>query len=475
MGFLLGNSAFSKYSPAKILPIHSMKEKYILIGAGSAMFTKGLITDLIRRGNPSEVVLVDVDSQALEVAERLARKMIAASQAPIALTAQCDRRQALPGATVVICTIGVGGRRAWEQDVFIPRKYGIYQPVGDSVMPGGSSRALRMIPAMVDIARDVLDLAPQALFFNYGNPMAPICQAVRKATGANLIGLCHGVFDVGRYLAKTLDVATHDLTYSAVGMNHLTWFTEIRVRGVDVMPQLLALAEKKSRVGAPNDQQGHRLDLKGIDPDTADNPFAWELLRLFGAFPAVLDRHITEFFPQFFADGKYYGKTLGVDAYSFESTIAYGDKIFQEMRRDALSPTPLAADEITQFSSEHEQVIEIVESIRGDLGRVYSANLPNRGQAPNLPENALIECPVIANGSGLHPILQPALSSGVAGTLATRLYWVETIVEAALEGSRDKFVRALILDGAVDSLDAAKRLADELLGAHASYLPQFKG
>ena len=160
-----------------------MREKYVIIGAGSAMFTRGLVADLIQRGEALNLALVDIDSGALAVAEGLTAKMIAARHAPITLTASTDRREALPGATVVICTVGVGGRRAWEQDVFIPRKYGIFQPVGDSVMPGGTSRALRMIPAMVAIAEDVLDLTPDALFFNYGNPMSPVCPRNTQGDG----------------------------------------------------------------------------------------------------------------------------------------------------------------------------------------------------------------------------------------------------------------------------------------------------
>ena len=130
------------------------REKVVLIGAGSAMFTRGLMADLIRHNEELDLALVDIDPDALAVAEGVSRKMIAARKAPLKLSAHTDRRVALRGATAVICTVGVGGRRAWEQDVFIPRKYGIYQPVGDSVMPGGTSRALRMIPAMVGIAEE---------------------------------------------------------------------------------------------------------------------------------------------------------------------------------------------------------------------------------------------------------------------------------------------------------------------------------
>jgi alpha-galactosidase/6-phospho-beta-glucosidase family protein len=163
-----------------------------------------------------------------------------------------------------------------------------------------------------------------------------------------------------------------------------------------------------------------------------------------------------------------------VDAFSFEATIAGGDRSYAQMRERALSPEPLGEEYFRGFGGEHEQVTEIIESIRSDAGRVYSANLPNRGQVPNLPADAVVESPCIADGAGLRPLMLPPLSPGVAGTLATRLQWGETVVDAALEGSRDKFIQALILDGAVDSLEKATALADELLAAQAAYLPQFK-
>jgi alpha-galactosidase len=446
----------------------NMQEKIVLIGAGSAMFTKGLVADIIRRGEPAELALVDIDPEALRVAEQLARKMVAAGRTDIRISAATDRRVVLRGATAVICTIGVGGRRAWEQDVFIPRRYGIYQPVGDTVMPGGTSRALRMIPAMVAIARDVLDLAPQALFFNYGNPMAPVCRAVRKATGAPVVGLCHGVFHVAKYLAGVLGVPPAALKYAAVGINHMTWFVEVRANGQDAMPALHAAAQQRlAHARAAAAQPGAPMDEL--------SPFSWSLFELFGAFPAVLDRHVSEFYPHLFATaGNYYGKTLGVDAHSFENTIAYGDQTYAAMCEEALSPRPLTAEALAAISGEHEQVLDIIHSIRCDEGVVYSANLPNQGQAPNLPLNAIVESPAIADGAGVRAVMQPPLPVGLVGTLATRFAWAETVVEAALEGSRDKFIQALLLDGAVNSLDTAAALADDLLAAHAQYLPQFQ-
>ena len=456
-----------------------MKEKIVLIGAGSAMFTQGLVRDLIENRWQVELVLVDIDEEALLMAEKLGQRMIQSRKAPIDLTASTDRRAVLKDATVVIATIGVGGRRAWEQDVFIPRKYGIYQPVGDSVMPGGTSRALRMIPAMVDIARDVLDLAPQALFFNYGNPMGPVCRAVRKVTPAKMVGLCHGVNQVANYLAGILAVNPADLSYTAIGLNHLTWFTEIRVKNRDAMPRLKEIAARQLTRLDESNYIGVLFKEDGTVQEDAElqkevYPFSWQLFQAFGAFPAAMDRHITEFFPQFFADGKYYGKKLGVDAYSFENCILCGDKIYQEAQELAMSSDPLAEDFFESIVGEHEQVVEIIESIRQDQGRIYSANLPNTGQASNLPEDCIIESPAVADSRGFTAIPQEPLPAGIAGTLATRMQWVETVVDAALEGSRDKFIQALILDGAVDSVDTAVKLADDLLAAQAEYLPQFQ-
>ena len=431
-----------------------MNEKLVLIGAGSAMFTRGLIADALHAGWDGEIALCDVDPDALAVAEGLARKMVAARAADVALRASTDRTDLLRGATAVVCTIGVGGRRAWERDVFVPRRHGVYQPVGDTAMPGGISRALRMIPAMVAVAEDVMELAPGALFFNYGNPMSAVCRGVRKATGAPVVGLCHGVHHVAGRLAADLGAPLADFRYTAAGLNHLTWFTEVRVRGVDAMPRLRELARAK------------------IEAD--ENPFCWELFETFGAFPAPGDRHVTEFFPHLFPNGAYRARTLGVDAFSFERTIEGGDAAYAKMRADAESAEPLRDDYFDRSGGEHEQVLEIIAAIRRDEQAVFSANMPNRGQVPNLPGDAIVESPCVATSAGLRPLQLDALPAGVAATLAGRMQCIETTVEAALEGSREKFVQALLLDGSVGSLEVARALADDLLAAQADHLPQFE-
>jgi len=456
-----------------------MSEKIVLIGAGSVMFATGLISDLVAGGAEASLALVDSDPAALETVERLARRMAGSSTAQKAnarleISAHTDRRAALQNATVVICMIGVGGRRAWEQDVLIPRKYGIFMPVGDSTGPGGASRALRMIPAMVDIANDVLDLAPQALFFNYGNPMAATCRGVRKATGANVIGLCHGVFHIAGQLAQLLEVAPRDFSYAAVGLNHLTWFVAANVRGCDAMPHLREIAEKQvSRKPSPelgmHFAEAGNADIGKINHD----PFCWRLMQIFGAFPAPSDRHVTECFPQCFPQGEYFGKRLGVDAYSFEKTIAHGDLLYERMREEAFSAQPPSEEYFARGGGEHEQLMEIVACIRSGQSKIFSANLPNSGQSSQLSPEVVLEGPAVTTSDGLCALGQPRLPEAIAGLLNMRCAWIETVVDAALEGSREKFIQALALDGSLRCLDDAPSLADELLAAQAAYLPQF--
>ncbi|HRE28546.1 MAG TPA: hypothetical protein PK954_18015, partial [Anaerolineales bacterium] len=294
-----------------------------------------------------------------------------------------------------------------------------------------------------------------------------------KATDAPVIGLCHGVESVADLLAAELNEPRQDLTHTAIGLNHLTWFVDVRVRGEDVGPRLRALAERKLAAGVDP-----TLPMPGYPFAAMDWPnhnlFTWELLKRFGAFASARDRHTTEFFPQFFRHGRYFEQTLGIDAFSFETTIAEGDAVFAEMQRLALDPEPLPVVILEELEQEQEQALEILSAMRDGRELIVSANLPNVGQVPNLPRDAVLESPARVTARGLKPLPMPPLPAGIVGTLATRLAWVETIVEAALEGSREKFIQALVLDGAVESFDAAARLADELLTAQAAHLPQFK-
>ncbi len=453
------------------------RRKIVLIGAGSAMFTQGLVADLILSGQPWRLGLVDVDPQALETAAGLSRRMVEAREVDILVEAATDRREVLPGADVVVTTIGVGGRRAWEADVFVPRKYGIYQPVGDTAMPGGISRAMRMIPAMVEIARDVLKLCPQTRFFNYSNPMSVNCWAMRKATGVDVVGLCHGVMHVERELAWFMGLPPSEVTSLAVGVNHLTWIYDLRWRGKDAWPLVRArLAEER---GQPVDYAGLGREFAEMGatpadrPKAAANPFSWSLFETYGAYPACNDRHVSEFFPERFGQGTYYGKTLGVEAFSFEGTICHGDEIYERMKAQAAGKAPLEGRLFQRAEGEHEQMLEILRSMDGDERRVFSANLPNRGAIPNLPFDAILELPAAATAKGFRALQILDFPDDLAATLKPKLAAQAVTVDAALTGSPKLFVEALLADGAVSDRRMAEKLADELLKTHRQYLPQF--
>jgi alpha-galactosidase len=459
------------------------RRKIVIVGAGSAMFTQGLVADMIVSGQPWQLGLVDVDPRALATAEGLARRMVEARQVDITVEASTDRCDLLAGAGVVVSTIGVGGRKAWLADVVIPRKYGVYQPVGDSVMAGGISRALRMVPAMVDIARDLLRLAPGARFFNYANPMTANCWAVRKATGADLVGLCIGVYHVVHQLASFIDAPKDKVSALACGLNHFTWVWDLRWDGRDAWPLVREkLARERARLAQTGDAPEDRApggDTTLLDEDeaartfVAGNPLSWSLFEAYGAYPAVNDRHVIEFFPERFPQGSYHGNVLGVSAFSVEEIIAHGDRIYEEMRAQAAGEVPLDNRVFERAAGEHSQLLDILRSLDEDRRESYTANLPNRGAVPNLPADAVLELTCVATGRGLRPIAMPDFPDLLAAPLTRKIAAQALTVEAALTGSRKLFVEAILADGSVAEPAVAGSLADELLREQREYLPQF--
>ena len=456
-----------------------MKDRFklVLIGAGSTVFTQRLVADLILTGRADrwELALVDIDPVTLDAVDRLVRKMLEFKGVDFPVVSTTNRRDVLAGADFVVTTIAVGGRRGWELDVTVPRKHGIYQPVGDSVMAGGISRAMRMIPPMVAIANDVSDLCPAAYLLNYSNPMTSVCRAVRLKTGVPVIGLCHGVHYVEGVLARFLGKEESSITSFGVGLNHLTFLTDIRSNGEDMMPRMRAMAaeqrpllaaELHSKTDWPN-------SVVGRAPRISDDPLSWSIFERYGVFPVAIDRHVSEFYPERFPGGRYYGRTLGVDAFSIDGRIALGDTWFAEMLAVARSSDPLPTSYFENVPGESEQLIDIMQSLLEDKRHVFSVNMPNHGNVPGLPWDAVLEMPAAAGGPGFMPLQAKALPPALTAKLLAKIAAVEVTVEAALTGSFDTFVEALLTDGSVTDPDAAVALADDLLEAHKEHLPQF--
>jgi len=456
------------------------RKKIVLVGAGSAVFTQGLVADLILAPDlgPWDLGLVDIDAEALETAEGLSRRMVEARGAEIAVQASTDRKEVLPGADVVVATIGVGGRRAWETDVFIPRRYGIFQPVGDSVMPGGISRAMRMIPALVEIARDVNAQCPDAFFVNYSNPLTANCWATRRATGVPVVGLCHGTFGVERQLAGLIGAPPGEVTSLFVGLNHLTFIFDLSWKGRDAWP--LVRARLAAEGGEGESLERLEKEFPEMAPPSesfraAHNPFSWSIFETYGAYPAVNDRHVVEFFPERFPQGEYHGKTLGVDVFSVEATTSHGDEVYARMQARALGEEPLDEGIFERAPGEHEQLLDILRAVEGDARRVFAVNLPNRGAVPNLPADAVLEMPAVATASGLRPLQILDFPEPLAGIVTRKLTATRLTVEAALTGDRELFFEALLADGAVTDPGVARRMGEELLEAQKKHLPNFFG
>jgi alpha-galactosidase len=450
------------------------KQKMVLVGAGSAMFTQGIVIDWIKQQPEGdwEIALVDINPVILEATEKMVRRFMSVADRPAKITATVERKDVLDGATIVICTIGVGSRRAWEQDVFVPRQFGIFQPVGDSVGPGGVSRSMRMIPPMVAIATDCDRMCPNARFINYGNPMTAVVRALWRRTNVRPVGLCMGTEDSLIALARMAGVPPKSVTGRWAGLNHLTWILEIRSEGRDLWPVIRQrLAERRARGidrtswGGPFGDEKH--------PEMLTFPFSWELFDEFGAFPAPMDRHVTEFFLERFPRGQYYGSTLGVDAYSFERTIAVGDRIYDDTITMAGQTGPIDKAKLLGTTGEHEQALEIVDSFFYDKRRWYSANLPNDGIVSNLPPDAILEVPAVATQEGMVAAPIGEIPIPIASVLLRRLGAVEATVDAALTGNRKTMAEALILDGGVYDYATAEKLTEALLKAQAEHLPQF--
>jgi alpha-galactosidase len=445
-----------------------------LIGAGSAVFTRGLLADLISAEDLGswQIRLVDVDPQALEVARGLAQRMIDARQAAarVSVVADVDRTAMLRGSDFVVTCIGVGGRPAWQADHEITMRHGVYQAVGDSILPGGISRLLRTVPVMVEVARDIARLAPEALFFNYSNPMTANVMAMSSYADASVVGLCHGVHHIQRELAEFIGKPLDETSTLYAGLNHLTFIYDFRWQGRDAWPLVRERLDREL-VGTPDERE-----LGSIFYDKTSvwhHPFSWELFRRYGAFPAAGDRHVTEFFPERWASGEYYGKTLGVDAFPLAEILDWGEGRYQSMRRQSTGEDPLDETIFDRSGGEQEQLIAIIRSVLFDRRETFSCNVVNNGVLPGLPGDSAPEVPGIATARGIRPMAVPDLGSPLTAILNRRLSSVYLAVEAAMTGSRDLVVEAMLADGGVADDGVAAALAADLLTAQARYLPRF--
>ncbi len=440
--------------------------KIVIIGAGSTVFTPGLIADLT--GSilfaDATVALVDINARSAETMARYAERVARERGVGLRVEYATDRREVLAGADFVTVTIAVGGVKAWERDVRIPEAHGVWQTVGDSVGPGGVFRALRHVPELVAIALDMEELCPNAWLFNYTNPLTALVRAVHKSSPIRCAGLCHGVLHTREAIAHDLGLNPAGLSLTAAGINHLAWVLDLRHDGRDVYPRFRELVRGWLTSAPPPSE----------DPYEGFQEVSARLMELYGFYPSPGDRHVAEFFPFFLRqtrDGLGYGLQSGLDMTN--DILASRDERWDRIADQAEGRAELDRA-LFDEAREGERVVSIMEAIVMDRPLLELAvNVRNDGLIPNLRAEAVVEVPGLADGRGVHGIAVGALPEGIAGILAARARQQELTVDAALTGDRALALQALLADPLVPSVETATAMLDEALEIHATHLPWF--
>ena len=429
-----------------------------LIGAGSMVFARKLVGDVLSFPElaDSEIRLMDIDETRLSKTARVAEAMVENEGLDATIRATTDRREALDGADYVLNMINVGGTEPFENEIRIPERYGVKQAIGDTTGPGGVFRALRTIPTMLEMARDVEELCPDALFMNYTNPMSMLCRAMFEATTVETVGLCHSVPHTAEAIADYLDVPQAELDYWVAGINHLAWFLELERDGEDLYP---ALRE------AMTDESVYRRDT-----------VRFEMLEHFGAFVTESSHHVSEYVPYFRTEQETIDAMRG-EAYAERmptATYLDGWTARSEARDDPTIEADL--DDVGVERSE-EYASRLIHSIETDTTRRFNLNVSNETNAvSNLPNDACVEVPCVVDGAGVRPCSVGDLPTELAAFDRQHVAVYELAVDAALENDRTKLHRALKLDpltSAACTLEEIHQMTEELLDANEAYLPTF--
>ena len=440
--------------------------KIVIIGAGSTVFTPGLVADLTAAPAfaGATVALVDVNPDAAETMARYAARVARERGVPLTVEHAADRREVLAGANFVTTTIAVGGARAWEQDVRVPERHGVWQTVGDSVGPGGVFRALRHVPELVAIARDMEQLCPEAWLFNYTNPLTALVRGVQKSSPVRCVGLCHGILHTRQTIARDLGLAPSELSLTAAGVNHLCWVLDLRHDGEDVYPRFRETLRRQALAPAGDDD----------DLYDAFQQVSARLTELYGFYPSPGDRHVAEFFAHYLRPEQGalpFGTQAGLDMTN--RILASRDERWERIRAQADGRAELDRA-LFDEAREGERVVAIMRAILRDEPLLELAvNVRNDGLIPNLPPWAVVEVPGLVNGSGVHGVAVGPLPEGIAGILRARADQQELTVDAALAGDRGLALQALLADPLVPTVEAAEAMLDEALAVHARHLPRF--
>lgn len=430
--------------------------KVTFIGAGSAVFARQLITDILAVDGLENGVfaLVDIDPRRLDLARRIAERLVELSGKRWRVIASTERLDVLEGSDYVINSIEVAGLQNVGLDYEIPMRYGVDQCIGDTIGPGGIFKALRTGPSWLEIVADVERVAPGALVMNYTNPMSILTLAAIRATDLSVVGLCHSVQHTSRQLAGYLDIPYEEITWRCAGINHNAWFTKLERAGQDLYPLLRERATSKEVY--------------------EQDPVRFELMLHLGAFVTESSGHFSEYVP-YFRKRPHLIERYARAGYLGESGFYANNWPLWRQANDELIASMLSGEIPVPRERGHEFGSLIIETIEGGPAASVHGNVRNEGRIDNLPDGCVeVECDV--DRGGIHPCHFGPLPEQLAALNRAHMAVHELVVEALLERSKQKAKYALMLDpltAAVCSLDEIDRLFEEMWTAERASLTAF--
>ncbi len=443
-----------------------------IVGGGSYQWTPELLADLLGTGSlhGAHLVLEDIDPVPLEKMEALTRRLAEAMGVPVTVATSTDQRRALAGADFVIVTISTGGFDSMGVDLEIPARYGIHQSVGDTVGPGGINRSLRNVPVLVGIAKDMVEVCPDAWMLNITNPMTCLTRAVCRETPLKTVGLCHEVGNWTMDLAIALGLPADAVEATVAGVNHLPVVTELTVDGGDGFAILAEMVSEAggldalvSRPGQAEAEAFSRLDF------ARRHVLSLTFLDLWGAVPAAGDRHIAEFVPWALTEASGWGGEFNVGLTAIADRLKHQDGYIADV--DAW----LAGTKELQTWFSGELPAQVIDALVTGSARQLPANIPNAGQVPDAPTGAVVESICVVDGDGIRGRDRAPLPAPFAELVRRHAAVTELTLDAALGGDRSLATSAFLLDPLAGrgDLHQTEAMVEELLSGTASWLPQF--
>lgn len=435
-------------------------KKFALIGAGSLQFTTSCVRDLLTfpAFEECEIRLMDINRAHLDYITKICEKITQAMHCPrCRIVPTMDRAQALKDADGVLCTVFNGDINIWRYDIEIPKKYGVDINVGDTRSVSGIFRALRNIPLMLEICRDIEKYCPRAVFLNYTNPMSMLCGAMQKYSGVEVTGLCHSVQGTIRMLCEWLNVPEQEVVYQCMGVNHQAFYTKLEHNGQNLYPRLRKLLEDETYYN--KEQVRNEMFLKLGYYVTESSGHNSEYNQWFRKRPDLIEKYCTH--STCWNPGEY--------AYSLNLRLERRknwEKQYQDFLARDVNP-----------NKSPEYAADIFNSRLGD-GKpfVFNGNVLNNGSIPNLPADACVEIPVVSDRMGFKPTVAGPLPAHLAILVNTTARIESLTVEAAMKKSREAVYQAVYMDplsSAVCSLEEIRRMVDELFEANRAFLGDY--